>query len=670
MARPATVRSTGPSPATVTTSNPNAREGVGPRRGHDRHAVGEAEAERDDGAGGHGELEVGARADDTSRPPARYPRYRGDRPSRARRDPRGALAHRGLHRARTPRSTRGSGCGTRASTRSSGRTSARPTGPSPSCATCSPTRRADGFVPHMTYWHDPDLHADFWGRRGDVVASPNRRCTATRSPSWSRRGVDASTGALVERAPQRACGSCSTQPAARTALGRRSSHPWESGCDDSPRWDAWCPGPWTCERWKRRKGELVEALAVRRRRRLADRQHRVRGRVGRLQRARRVQRARAGRRPTGGRSQLAAADVALARRVWPRWSTARRPGPTRSGRPGIGRGPHARGAAAACWSTDDPSRRSTRRSPIALDDPRRSAGAFGPTERAPRRADLRSVHLLARPGVAAAHLPAVGGGRAPRPRRRAAWLRRPAWSGAPARSGFAEYWHPDTGEGSGRRAPVVDRAGRRWSPAAADAVPRVGDRLVTVVGRGRARRRRPFDVAGTWSGGPWPTPVGSGDRSGRRVHRRRHAVAGPARCRGSVARGRDGAGRRTSAVSGDQRTSGSPRHLAGSRGRGDPADGLPRSGSGGQLAGDAAEAAAVVGDRGPSRPRRRRASAPRPAPRRASAEVRRTSQVGVAGEGAGGCGDRGSPRRSTTAPPRRPGAAVSAGGSAGGRGRT
>jgi hypothetical protein len=38
-------------------------------------------------------------------------------------------------------------------------------------------------------------------------------------------------------------------------------HPWESGCDDSPRWDSWCPGGWDPVRWKATKGELVAALA-------------------------------------------------------------------------------------------------------------------------------------------------------------------------------------------------------------------------------------------------------------------------------------------------------------------------------------------------------------------------------------------------------------------------
>lgn len=38
-------------------------------------------------------------------------------------------------------------------------------------------------------------------------------------------------------------------------------HPWESGCDDSPRWDDTCPGGWTAGRWKAHKGDLVASLS-------------------------------------------------------------------------------------------------------------------------------------------------------------------------------------------------------------------------------------------------------------------------------------------------------------------------------------------------------------------------------------------------------------------------
>jgi hypothetical protein len=38
------------------------------------------------------------------------------------------------------------------------------------------------------------------------------------------------------------------------------AHPWESGADDSPRWDDLCPGGFTPERWYERKGDLVASI--------------------------------------------------------------------------------------------------------------------------------------------------------------------------------------------------------------------------------------------------------------------------------------------------------------------------------------------------------------------------------------------------------------------------
>jgi glycogen debranching enzyme len=37
-------------------------------------------------------------------------------------------------------------------------------------------------------------------------------------------------------------------------------HPWESGADDSPRWDHWSGGSWALARWYERKGELVSSI--------------------------------------------------------------------------------------------------------------------------------------------------------------------------------------------------------------------------------------------------------------------------------------------------------------------------------------------------------------------------------------------------------------------------
>ena len=37
-------------------------------------------------------------------------------------------------------------------------------------------------------------------------------------------------------------------------------HPWESGCDDSARWDGALPAPWTRDRWRNHKHELLGSL--------------------------------------------------------------------------------------------------------------------------------------------------------------------------------------------------------------------------------------------------------------------------------------------------------------------------------------------------------------------------------------------------------------------------
>lgn len=94
---------------------------------------------------------------------------------------------------------------------------------------------ADGFVPHMTYWLEPDAHADFWGRSGastitqppmygHVAAELIRRGRAVPSEVLGR----AADGLLhLARRPR--------SPAGLVPV----FHPWETGCDDSARWDGW-----------------------------------------------------------------------------------------------------------------------------------------------------------------------------------------------------------------------------------------------------------------------------------------------------------------------------------------------------------------------------------------------------------------------------------------------
>lgn len=114
-----------------------------------------------------------------------------------------------------------------------------------------------GFVPHIGYQRDPGFHASFWGRPG--------ASTLTQPPVYGhtvaelrRRGVE--VPAEIEDRARRALGWL-------FAHRRRDGqlivvHPWESGCDDSPVFDAWAPRPWTRAGWLQRKLDLVPSLVV------------------------------------------------------------------------------------------------------------------------------------------------------------------------------------------------------------------------------------------------------------------------------------------------------------------------------------------------------------------------------------------------------------------------
>jgi hypothetical protein len=118
---------------------------------------------------------------------------------------------------------------------------------------------ADGFVPHMNYVRDPGFHAEFWGRRGaSNITQPPMYGHAI--AELGRRGIDVpddlvaragrGLGFLLEVRPRH-------QPSGLVSL----AHPWETGCDDSPRWDDLCPGDgFDAVRWKAYKGDLVAAV--------------------------------------------------------------------------------------------------------------------------------------------------------------------------------------------------------------------------------------------------------------------------------------------------------------------------------------------------------------------------------------------------------------------------
>lgn len=115
----------------------------------------------------------------------------------------------------------------------------------------------DGFVPHMRYVGAPDHHAAFWGRPGTS--------SITQPPMYGHACAEIVQAGLPLREDvlERAVAGL------RFLLRRRRRsagglvelcHPWESGCDDSPRWDGVLDGAWTLEGWHDAKGRLVGTI--------------------------------------------------------------------------------------------------------------------------------------------------------------------------------------------------------------------------------------------------------------------------------------------------------------------------------------------------------------------------------------------------------------------------
>ncbi len=123
---------------------------------------------------------------------------------------------------------------------------------------------SDGFVPHMTYWTD-GAAAGLWGReRTSSITQPPMYGHAIAQLLRGGMGVQADT---VARAVAGIKHLLEDRP--RTEAGLVPLfHPWESGCDDSPRWDDWLPDLGVTNdakgarrsAWRETKSEMVAAL--------------------------------------------------------------------------------------------------------------------------------------------------------------------------------------------------------------------------------------------------------------------------------------------------------------------------------------------------------------------------------------------------------------------------
>lgn len=114
----------------------------------------------------------------------------------------------------------------------------------------------DGFVPHLRYVHGPRPHAEFWGRADTS--------SITQPPMYGHAiAVLSRAGQVDDEVVERATAGL------RFLLDRRRRspgglvelcHPWESGCDDSPRWDGVLHGGWTVDAWYGAKGALLRSI--------------------------------------------------------------------------------------------------------------------------------------------------------------------------------------------------------------------------------------------------------------------------------------------------------------------------------------------------------------------------------------------------------------------------
>jgi hypothetical protein len=114
-----------------------------------------------------------------------------------------------------------------------------------------------GFVPHMGYQRDPERSVELWGRRGgSSISQPPMYGHAL--AEFVRAGVVV-PGNLLHQATLGLRFLLEGRP--RTAGLIEVVHPWETGCDDSPRWDDCCPGPgFDIERWRTHKIDLLATV--------------------------------------------------------------------------------------------------------------------------------------------------------------------------------------------------------------------------------------------------------------------------------------------------------------------------------------------------------------------------------------------------------------------------
>lgn len=120
------------------------------------------------------------------------------------------------------------------------------------------TQLNSGAIPHMTYWGDPDAAVEEWGIAGhSTITQPPLYGFALATLIRNNHPIPLD----MTRAVLSAFAYLFRTRMTPTGL-LASVHPWETGCDDSLRWEAWEPTPYVKDEWNARKHELVKALRL------------------------------------------------------------------------------------------------------------------------------------------------------------------------------------------------------------------------------------------------------------------------------------------------------------------------------------------------------------------------------------------------------------------------
>ncbi len=132
-------------------------------------------------------------------------------------------------------------------------------------------QRPGGFVPHLRYLDGTREFDDFWGERRTGAAPSTSSITQPPVYAWAlcelvRRGVEVPE-LLMEQASEGLWFLLSRRRRSPSGLVELV-HPWESGCDHSPRWDDLMDpdsasrhgDPYDERRWFERKGALLRTV--------------------------------------------------------------------------------------------------------------------------------------------------------------------------------------------------------------------------------------------------------------------------------------------------------------------------------------------------------------------------------------------------------------------------